>query len=81
MTGTAHTPFSVELARVTEAADLARFVRSLGLAVRRDGTTVEIADARADIERAVTSWLAEWHAPLVPDGRDGRTLTLRPPAD
>ena len=81
MTGAIDTPFSVELARVTEAADLAHFVRSLGLAVRREGTTVEIVAARADIERVVTSWLAQWRAPLVPDGRVGQTLTLRPPAD
>jgi hypothetical protein len=75
------TPLRVEVARETEAVDLARFVRELGLAVTRHGTTVEIREAHADIGQAVTTWLAEWHEPLVPAGRSGRTMRLGPQSD
>lgn len=81
MTGGRGSPLRIEFARVNEAMDLARFVQRLGLAVKREGTTVEITQAPADIERAMTTWLAQWRAPLVPAGRSGQTLTLRPPAD
>ena len=75
------TPLLVEVARENEAIDLARFVQELGLAVTHYGTTVEIREAPADIAQVVTAWLAEWHEPLVPAGRSGRTMTLRPPSD
>jgi hypothetical protein len=81
MIGERGSPLRVEFARVNEATDLARFVQRLGVAVKREGTTVEIPQAPADIERALTTWLAQWPAPLVPAGRSGQTLTLRPPAD
>jgi hypothetical protein len=47
--GTGGTPLRVELTRETAAVDLALFVQELGLAVARRGTTVEIAEAPADI--------------------------------
>jgi hypothetical protein len=81
MIGGVGSPLRVEFARVNEAIDLARFGQRLGLAVKREGTTVEIPEPPADIECAVTTWLAQWRAPLVPAGRSGQTLTLRPPAD
>jgi hypothetical protein len=81
MSAAGGTALRVELARETAAADLERFVRALGLTATRQGTTVEIAETRVDIGEAVTTWLAEWHEPLVPAGRSGRTLTLRPPSD
>jgi hypothetical protein len=71
----------VEVARETDALDLARFVRELGLRVSCRGTTVEIVEPPADIEQAVTTWLADWQLPLVPAGRSGMTLTLRPPSE
>jgi hypothetical protein len=71
----------VELPRETEALDLARFVRELGLAASCHGTTVEIAEPPADIGQAVTTWLAHCQLPLVPAGRSGTTLTLRPPSE
>jgi hypothetical protein len=71
----------VEVARETDALDLARFVQELGLAVSCHGTTVEIAEPPADIGQAVTTWLADWQLPLVPAGRSGRTLRLRPPSE
>jgi hypothetical protein len=71
----------IEVARETDALGLARFVQGLGLAVSCHGTTVEIAEPPADIGQAVTTWLAEWELPLVPAGRTGRTLTLRPPSE
>jgi hypothetical protein len=79
--GTGGLPLRVELTRETAAADLAWFVRELGLAVTRNRTTLEIAEEPADIGEGVTSWLAGWHEPLVPAGRGRRTLTLRPPSD
>jgi hypothetical protein len=67
------TPLRVEVARETDAVDLARFVQALGLAVTRHGTTVEIRETPADIGQAVTTWLTEWHEPLVSAGRFGKT--------
>lgn len=81
MTGIPDTPLRVEFARVNEAADRAGFVRGLGLVARREGTTVVIPHEHADIERPMRSWLAEWRTPLIPAGRAGQTLTLRPPSD
>ena len=74
-------PLSVEVARETDAIELAEFVRRLGLAATCEGSTVRIDAARADIGCAVTAWLAESHAPLVPAGRRGGNLHLRPPSD
>jgi UDP-N-acetylglucosamine enolpyruvyl transferase len=74
MTHEAGTVLRVEVARETEAVDLARFVQELGLAVTRHGTTVEVAEAPADIGHAVTTWLAECHTPLVPAAAPGRHL-------
>jgi hypothetical protein len=81
MTRMAETPLRVEFARVNEAADLARFVRGLGLVARHERTGVAIPHAPANIERVLRSWLAEWRVPLVPAERTGHTLTLRPPSD
>ncbi len=71
----------IEVSRETEAADLERFVAELGLHARRDGTVIEVSDGRDAVGAAVTSWLAEWHEPLVPTELEGGTLVLRPPAD
>jgi hypothetical protein len=81
MSGEPGRSLRVEVARETDALDLARFVQELGLAVSCHGTTVEIFEPPADIGQAVTSWLANWHFPLVPAGRSGMTLTLRPPSE
>jgi hypothetical protein len=70
----------IELSRDSEAADLERFVDELGLHARRDGTVIEIFDASDAIGNAVTSWLAEWHEPLVPTERQNGAVVLRPPA-
>jgi hypothetical protein len=70
----------IELARESEALDLEQFVGELGLHAYRDGRVIEIFDASATIGDAVTTWLAEWHEPLVPTELDDGVLALRPPA-
>lgn len=75
------TDLRVGVARETEAVDLARFVQELGLTATCNGTTVEIREAPADISQAVTAWLAEWHAALVPAGWSEKIMLLRQPSD
>jgi hypothetical protein len=70
----------IELARESEADDLERFVGELGLHARREGTAIEILDASDAIGDAVTTWLAEWHTPLVPTKLENGAVALRPPA-
>ena len=70
----------IVLARESEAADLERFVDELGLHARREGTVLEILDASDAIGDAVTTWLAEWRAPLVPTNLENGSVALRPPA-
>ena len=81
MSATTAAPLSVEVARETDAIELAEFVRRLGLAATCEGSTVKIDAAREDIGCAVTTWLAVSQAPLVPAGRASGKLLLRPPSD
>jgi len=81
MSTTTASAVSVEVARETDAIQLAEFARSLGLAATCQGSTVRIDAAHEDIGCAVTSWLAQSHAPLVPAGRSSDKLLLRPPSD
>jgi hypothetical protein len=74
-------PLAVEVARETDAIELAEFARRLGLAATCEGSTVRIDAAHEDIGCAVTSWLAQSHAALVPAGRSSGKLVLRPPSD
>jgi hypothetical protein len=81
MSATTAPTLSVEVARETDALELAEFARRLGLAARCEGSTVKIDAAHEDIGCAVTTWLAESQAPLVPAGRSSGKLVLRPPSD
>lgn len=71
----------IELARETDAADLARFVTNLGLSVKQDRTELTIGNSPDETVGAIESWLAESGAPLVPTVVGERELALRPQSD
>ena len=85
MTATIH----VSLSCSTDAAELATFLAARGLtsAVTTvdDHCEVDVGYPEMrlhdDVERALTSWLAERERPLVPIETDSDEYVLRPPGD
>jgi hypothetical protein len=71
----------VEVSRETEAEELARFARTIGLAVSCNGTVVDFEDENGEIAAAVSAWLANSGAPLVPTQLIDGSFALRPPGD
>jgi hypothetical protein len=70
----------IEVSRETEAEELARFARTIGLTVSCNGTVVDFEDEDDAIGKAVATWLASSRAPLVPTRLPDGSLALRPPA-
>jgi hypothetical protein len=71
----------IDLARETDATDLAAFLARLGFEPSRDGSALDLDGSQELVERAVASWLGESQAALVPAAATGGRLVLRPPAD
>jgi hypothetical protein len=74
------TTFHVDLARETDAVDLAQFADELGLRARISGTSVEFLEERDLIGDVVTTWLSEHSSELVPTRLEDGSIALRPPA-
>jgi hypothetical protein len=70
----------IDVARETDAEELARFAQTIGLTVSCNGTVVDFEDEDAEIGTAVAAWLASSRAPLVPTRLPDGSLALRPPA-
>lgn len=70
----------IEVSRETEAEELARFARTIGLTASCRGTVVDFDDEYSEIAAAVATWLARSRTPLVPTRLPDGSLALRPPA-